>query len=99
MKLLKWTCFEKYIYIYFLIATYLAFLQIFMLLYLKAFKVDQLKEFNIQQVQAIEPSTRGSLPPAKAQALHAIENEERGSPRKSIFYILISSTNFNSSDR
>ena len=70
-----------------------------MLLYLKAFEVDQLKEFNIQQVKAIKASTRASLPPAKAQALHAIENEERGNPRKNIFYNLISSIDFNSSDQ
>ena len=57
----------------------------FMLLYLKGFTVDQLSELNVQQVQAIQPTIRESLPPAKAQALHAIENEERGNPRKNIF--------------
>lgn len=50
---------------------------------INGFKVDQLKELNIQQVKAIQPSARASLPPAKAQALHAIENEERGNPRPS----------------
>ena len=54
----------------------LCFLHSLMLLYFQAFNVDQLSELNTAQIKAIEPNIRNSLPPAKAQALVAVESEE-----------------------